>query len=365
MNRLQVIQLIFGNDLARMLLSVGLESSSNGIVSCSGYVSSPSASNSSGQFILFINHRLVESSRMRRAVMALYAQTGATAPWVWLSLHIPPERLDVNVHPSKAEVVFLDEDRVIGIVVDAIREALEGGGRLMRPVTVPVVQMNRAIEVERQQIERKLVERQIQIEKQVDNSEVDSQRGKERSINVHQNETFPQTPPSAGRMLRQNLVYPFQQVHTDPKRRTLDHFAFKRSLVASSPNESLQSSQTTVISPPSHSKFQESATLNLACLRDNSNPELSQLLAECILVGFLSQDNPNLMLAQHHTRLLLIDHLAIAQELFYQRALEWNSGPMLKLTLPLDKLVEAGIQLIEIGEIDPKGLQEVHLLFNL
>ena len=62
---------------------------------------------------------------------------------------------------------------------------------------------------------------------------------------------------------------------------------------------------TTVISPPSHSKFQELATLNLACLRDHSNPELSQLLAECILVGFLSQDNnnPNLISKRHQNKL--------------------------------------------------------------
>jgi DNA mismatch repair ATPase MutL len=56
--------------------------------------------------ILFINHRLVESSSLRAAVDAAYAKylPKHTHPFVYLALQIAPHNIDVNVHPTKREV---------------------------------------------------------------------------------------------------------------------------------------------------------------------------------------------------------------------------------------------------------------------
>jgi hypothetical protein len=80
-------------------------------------------------FLLFINSRLVESVRLRRAVEAAYAGAlpKGASPFVYVSLRLPPHTVDVNVHPTKREVHFLDEDVIIEAVADAIQAELVRG----------------------------------------------------------------------------------------------------------------------------------------------------------------------------------------------------------------------------------------------
>lgn len=71
--------------------------------------------------------RAVESSSIKRAIENIYSillPKGAH-PFVYLSLEIDPQNVDVNVHPTKKEVHFLNEDRIIGAVCDAFQEVLE------------------------------------------------------------------------------------------------------------------------------------------------------------------------------------------------------------------------------------------------
>lgn len=58
--------------------------------------------------------RLVESTILRRSVEELYAAylPKGGHPFLYLSLQLPPESLDVNVHPTKREVNFLHREQV-------------------------------------------------------------------------------------------------------------------------------------------------------------------------------------------------------------------------------------------------------------
>ncbi|TEB13956.1 hypothetical protein FA13DRAFT_1782694 [Coprinellus micaceus] len=77
-------------------------------------------------FLLFINHRLVESSRMKRAVEAVYTSIlpKGASPFVYLSLEVDPKHVDVNVHPTKKEVHFLNEDGITAEICSAVQATL-------------------------------------------------------------------------------------------------------------------------------------------------------------------------------------------------------------------------------------------------
>jgi len=58
-------------------------------------------------FILFINNRLVDSNAIKRALERLY-QTylpKGTHPFIYIALTLPTKNVDVNVHPTKSEVL--------------------------------------------------------------------------------------------------------------------------------------------------------------------------------------------------------------------------------------------------------------------
>lgn len=63
-------------------------------------------------FILTFAGRMVECSSLKRAVEIVYAATlpKASKPFVYMSIILPPEHVDVNVHPTKKEVNFFLED---------------------------------------------------------------------------------------------------------------------------------------------------------------------------------------------------------------------------------------------------------------
>lgn len=76
--------------------------------------------------LLFINHRSVESSNIKKAIEQIYSTflPKSGHPFVYLNLEIDPQRVDVNIHPTKREVNFLNEDEIIQSICENIRDKL-------------------------------------------------------------------------------------------------------------------------------------------------------------------------------------------------------------------------------------------------
>jgi DNA mismatch repair protein MLH1 len=76
--------------------------------------------------LLFINHRSVDSVNIRKAIEQTYSTflPKGGHPFTYLSLEIDPQRVDVNVHPTKREVNFLNEDEIIEKIRNDIRVKL-------------------------------------------------------------------------------------------------------------------------------------------------------------------------------------------------------------------------------------------------
>jgi DNA mismatch repair protein MutL len=83
-----------------------------------------------GQQYLFVNGRPVKDRLLIGAVRAAYGDLVPKAryPLLALDVALAPREVDVNVHPSKAEVRFRDAARVRALVAGALRQALETAG---------------------------------------------------------------------------------------------------------------------------------------------------------------------------------------------------------------------------------------------
>ncbi|MGH6907174.1 MAG: DNA mismatch repair endonuclease MutL [Aestuariivirga sp.] len=115
--------------------AVAFEGSREG-VEVRGFAGLPtwSRAQASMQYI-FINGRPVRDKLLGGAVRGAYADLMGRGrfPAIVLFVNCPPDRVDVNVHPAKAEVRFRDGGLVRSLVVNAVRGALAGNGQ--RPDT--------------------------------------------------------------------------------------------------------------------------------------------------------------------------------------------------------------------------------------
>ncbi|XP_038076827.1 DNA mismatch repair protein Mlh1-like [Patiria miniata] len=121
------IRTIYGPSVAREVLEIETENSKLAF-KLRGFISNANYSVKKCIFLLFINHRLVESSSLRKAIESVYATylPKNTHPFLYLSLEISPHNVDVNVHPTKQEVHFLHEEAIIEDIQKSIEQKLLG-----------------------------------------------------------------------------------------------------------------------------------------------------------------------------------------------------------------------------------------------
>ncbi|KAM0749340.1 putative DNA mismatch repair protein [Meredithblackwellia eburnea MCA 4105] len=119
----------YGEGVKRELVEVEVEDDKLGF-KADGWFSGANYAGKKGTFLFFINHRLVDCTPLKRAMEAFYQTLlpKGAHPFVYLSLNINPGKVDVNVHPTKREVGFEDQDDIVEVVCNALAKALESHG---------------------------------------------------------------------------------------------------------------------------------------------------------------------------------------------------------------------------------------------
>ncbi|KAI0674398.1 DNA binding protein [Trametes maxima] len=354
----QAIRLLYGQTLAKELLQVSVSSSDknksntanaedtedmskneddeDGTWNAEAHFTNANYQSKKMTLLLFINHRLVESSRIKKALEAVYNGILAkgASPFIYLSLHLDPRSVDVNVHPTKKEVHFLNEDGIIERIADVVQEALIGQSqsRVFEYQVCCTLLTGGIAEPPSQKAKGKRKARED--EDTGDNDDMNPE-GQDGALGSSQ-------APAAASHLAKRKVYSQHKVRTSLKDRTLDSM-----FPVAHPSQQIGSgdggsSAGTPGTPPTlrdrEVKESQCYLRSVRVLRDAvqkaRHNQLSEILTKHTFVGVVDAARC-LSLVQHGTRLYLLNHGALAAELFYQLGLrQFGNLPRIRLDPP-------------------------------
>jgi DNA mismatch repair protein MutL len=118
------IEELWGKDFVSKLVEIKREETEPSV---SGFLGKPEICKSSrAQIHLFVNQRPVISRALNHAIQSGYGENlpQAKFPIAFVFIQIDPERIDVNVHPTKREVKFANENQIYNLLNLAVKKSL-------------------------------------------------------------------------------------------------------------------------------------------------------------------------------------------------------------------------------------------------
>ncbi|KAM0683182.1 DNA mismatch repair protein [Mitosporidium daphniae] len=121
---------IYGDQLVQSLIKIE-QSCTSPPLKYEMYFSNPNFHLKKLEFILFVNGRLVENKALKKAFSDFYGTIllRHTHPFVYLKLGVDPHDIDVNVHPTKSEVLLLNESEIIKHLMSELANKISSSGR--------------------------------------------------------------------------------------------------------------------------------------------------------------------------------------------------------------------------------------------
>ncbi|ONK57686.1 uncharacterized protein A4U43_C09F3030 [Asparagus officinalis] len=127
-SKLDAIRTVYGVSVARDLMEITVsdDSATGSTFKMDGFISNSNYTAKKTTMVLFINDRLVECTTLKRAIEVVYGATlpKASKPFIYMSISLPPEHVDVNIHPTKREVSLLNQESLIDTIQNAVENKL-------------------------------------------------------------------------------------------------------------------------------------------------------------------------------------------------------------------------------------------------
>ena len=118
------IQEVAGKEMIKELVELSVETS---IVNISGYIGKPEdARKTAGNQYLFVNNRYFRSPYFQKAILKAYEGLipDGYLPSFFIFFQTDPQKIDVNIHPSKTEVKFQDDYAIFDFLTSTVKESL-------------------------------------------------------------------------------------------------------------------------------------------------------------------------------------------------------------------------------------------------
>ena len=96
-------------------------------VKISGFIGRPEfATKTKGDQYFFVNHRFIRHPYMNHAVLQAFEELIAekSYPSYFICFELDPKNIDINIHPTKTEIKFLDEKLMYGVLLAAVRKSI-------------------------------------------------------------------------------------------------------------------------------------------------------------------------------------------------------------------------------------------------
>jgi len=122
--RIQTIALLYGKEVSSNLMAVKYQ---DGSLAVEGFISNLNVSRPSRRYqIFFVNGRVVDNKTVQEGLSKAYEDKLITGrhPIAFLFLRVPPEEIDVNIHPNKLQVKFQKEEDVFNAVTNSVNQSL-------------------------------------------------------------------------------------------------------------------------------------------------------------------------------------------------------------------------------------------------
>ncbi|MBQ2291919.1 MAG: DNA mismatch repair endonuclease MutL [Paludibacteraceae bacterium] len=122
----QRIEAVFGHSSKPYTSHLVDISTETELVKISGFIGKPETVGKNSQQYMFVNGRYMRHTYFHKAIMTAYSGLLLPdhSPSYFLYFDIDPDAIDVNIHPTKTEIKFADEQAIFQILLAATKEAL-------------------------------------------------------------------------------------------------------------------------------------------------------------------------------------------------------------------------------------------------